>query len=495
MKKVGFAGLMVLLVTAGILVSVPNPVRAEGPEWSGGDGERVHCATPFLPRPTGEPEAIRSWLEATGRWRPSRTKGVTPPANPQVGDTWDWYIWDLGGMPVATLKPCTVRGMGPNVYVVVDDEEWGVSIDQTQVDRIVDHFENQSVGDFPAQGIWDLNTSHFGDPPNPLDGLDRIFLLYYRFNIAADGFFWYFDQYPDGSQPFASNEADVVYLATDSTDTPGSNYMLAVAAHEFQHMIQFNQDSNENSWVDEGFSELAMWLFGHPDTISSFNTNPDNCLTSFDGNWSDYIQVYLWTLYAYEQFGGQAMIWDLAHDPLNGMAGYLEALTTHGYTGTMEDVFSDWSAANYLDDETVPDGRFGYSGEDLPPFSAFRTHITYPESGSGSVQNWGTDYLRLTEFGGTPIFDFDGADVREFRLEAMAIDPVLPTLVTTIVPDGSSDAYFVWPEANGYNEVVISIANVYPTASASYTYQVDAISNLIFADGFESGDTLEWSYP
>ena len=38
-----------------------------------------------------------------------------PPPNPQVGDEWIWYIWDLSGMPVANELPCTVRGMGGQV--------------------------------------------------------------------------------------------------------------------------------------------------------------------------------------------------------------------------------------------------------------------------------------------------------------------------------------------------------------------------------------------
>lgn len=461
------------------------------PSFLPGQSERTGCAYPFLPRVSGSPEAIRIWLEATGQWRPSRVSGRTPPTNPQVGDTWDWYIWDLGGMPEATLKPCTVRGMGANSYVVVDDDEWNVTINQTDVDRIVTHFEDQSVGDFPTEGIWDLNTTHFGDPPNPLDNLERVFLLYYKFNIAADGYFWVFDQFPDGTQPWASNEADVIYLATDST-AAASDYMLAVAAHEFQHLIHYNHDPNEDSWVDEGLGELAMWLFGHPDTISSFNTNPDNSLTDWGGNWADYIQTYLWTLYAYEQFGGQTTIWNLVHNAANGMSGYLSTLTGQGYSVTMEDIFGEWSVANYLDDLTVPEGQFGYAGDTLPPFSPFRTHNDYPESGSGSAQNWATDYIRLANFDGTPIIDFNGDDARNFRVFVMALDPVLPTLAQTLDLDGTNDGYLAFAEANGYAEVILCVANVTPGSIASYSYDVDAISNLIFADGFESGDTINW---
>ena len=189
----------------------------------------AECLVPQLPRPAEDPAAIRARLEAQGLWTFGDDPALAPPADPQVGDTWLWYVWDLGGFPVADLKPATVRGMGDHCYVVVDDEEWNVSMNQADVDRIVEHFDNVSVGQFPDQGIWDLNTGHFGEPPNPLDGLDRIFLFYYRFDISADGFFWVYDQFPDGSQPFASNECDVVYLATDSSGGPPATSRTALA--------------------------------------------------------------------------------------------------------------------------------------------------------------------------------------------------------------------------------------------------------------------------
>jgi len=115
------------------------------------------CIYPLLPRLEESPEVIRARLDAEGRWHPNRTEALAPPADPQVGDAWLWYIWDLSGFPEATLKPCTVRGIGDNHYVVVDDDQWNVTIDQADVDRIVAHFEFMSLGNFPGQGIWELN--------------------------------------------------------------------------------------------------------------------------------------------------------------------------------------------------------------------------------------------------------------------------------------------------------------------------------------------------
>ncbi len=433
----------------------------------------VECLTHQLPRPDEPYAETRARLEASGQWAPTGGQTRSVPANPQVGDTWDWYIWDLGGMPVATLKPCTVRAMGDNVFVVVDDDEWNVGgMNQAAVDRIVANFENESVGNFPDQGIWDLNTSHFGDPPNPLDGQDRIFLLYYRFNISSDGYFWAFDQYPDGTQPWASNEADVVYLATDNGD-PGGDYMLAVAAHEFEHMIHFNTDENENSWVDEGLAELAMWLFGNPDNISGFNSNPDNSLTSWGGAWADYIQTYLWTLYMYEQFGGQQFIWDVAHQPLNGMSGYQQVLIDLSYSIPVEAIFANWTIANYLDDPTLGSGQFGYVGDTLPAFNPWRTYTELPVNGSSSLQNWAGEYARLTNMDAPAVFTFNGADARDFLVNLIALDPSLPTLVQPVLLDQMNDGALTFDAAAGYDETIICVANIHPSSSGIYLFNVD----------------------
>ncbi len=454
--------ILAIILCVGFAVSLlPNVAAA------------IDCPTRLLPRPAEDYEVTRARLEAAGQWQQTSDPARTPPPDPQLGDTWLWYVWDLGGMPVADLKPCTVRGMGDNCYVVVDDEEWLNGIDQDEVDRIVQHFENQSVGEFPDQGIWDLNTSHFGDPPNPLDGLDRIFLFYYQFNISADGFFWVFDQYPDGSMAWASNEADVVYLATDSGGGgPASDYMLAVAAHEFQHMIHFNQDSNEVAWVDEGLAELAMWLFGHPDNISSFNTNPDNSLLVWNGAWADYIKTYLWTLYFYEQYGGQPSIWNLIHNPANSLLGYQQTLDGEGYVTTTQDVCGDWVTANFLDDTTIPDGQFGYLGDDLPPFTAYRTHSVYPVSASGAVQHYAADYIRLQNVTAAPTITFNGADSRDFRLTLLAIDPDLPTLVQSVPLDDANDGSLTFGAAQGYAQVVMAIANVHASGTGLYNYEI-----------------------
>ncbi|MFN8176760.1 MAG: FlgD immunoglobulin-like domain containing protein [bacterium] len=428
--------------------------------------DHARCATWQLRDAVG---AAR-WAAPGLRTLPCDQTPVGPPPNPQVGDSWNWYLWRLNGFPTADLRSCTVRGMGAHCYVVVEDSQWNVHMNQAQVDSVVDAFENHSLGHWPDQGIWQLDTTNFGLPPDNLDQDPRVYFVYYDFDIAADGFFWAFDQECDDVAQFHSNETDVVYL-NDSDFDPAGSYMTAVLAHEFEHLIQYNYDQDEAGWVDEGIAEVAMWLYGHPDTISQFNTNPDHSLTTFNGNWYDYIKSYLFNLYFYERYGGQAAMWNLVHQPLNGIQGYDAVLDQLGYTANFPDVFSDWVVANYLDDTTIGDGRFGYAGETLPPFNPFVTYTTYPVGpNSGAVQHWAADYARYLN-GSRLHMTFDGADLNSFKVRALLLDPVNPTEVVDMTLNGTQTGTLPLPQLGStHDECVMVYASASDAGGTGYTY-------------------------
>jgi hypothetical protein len=356
---------------------------------------------------------------------------------------------------------------------VVENSQWGVTVDQQDVDAILDRFNESSPGATPNLGIYDINTQAFGEPPDALDNDPRIYLFYYDFGISADGFFWIFDQYPDGSQSFESNECEVIYMNSGAAD-PGGDYLLAVAAHEFQHMIHFAQDANEDPWVDEGMAELAMHLFGHPDAISGFPSNPDNNLTSWNGSWADYIKVYLWSLYAFEHHGGLDFTWAVLHEPANGIPGYNAVLADLGYAETFADVFLRWTVANFIDDTSFADGLYGYSTTDLPPFS-HTLHVDFPVGPIARfVNHWAADYVVFRD--GTALsFSFDGADNDAFMLEATSRNTGTTLAVAAYPPGPGQTASFGLPDFGvGYEDAVIVISSVAATGSGTYQYQAQA---------------------
>jgi hypothetical protein len=414
------------------------------------------------------------WTQPQVRGGPCGATPVGPPPNPQVGDSWNWYTWRLNGFPAADLKSCTVRGMGDHCYVVVEDSQWNVNVNQTQVDTIVDHFENESIGSFPTQGIWTLNTTHFGMPPDNIDLDPRVYILYYDFDVSSDGFFWSFDQECDNVAQFHSNEADVVYMNCSDFDPAGS-YLLAVLAHEFQHLIHFNQDPNEEAWVDEGMGELAMWLYGNPDNVVQFNGNPDRQLNTFSGNFYDYVKTYLWSLYFYERYGGQPAILSLVDKSQNGILGFEVVLDEFLYPENFTDVFSDWTVANYLDDTSIGDGRYGYVGETLPAFVPFATFSTYPVGPNpATVNHWAADYVRYLS--GNPLqTSFDGSDNSLFRVRALLLDNVNPTQIVDMTLGAGQVGTLSLPQLGGtHDEAVLVYSKTSGAGLPGYIYGATA---------------------
>ncbi len=409
-----------------------------------------------------------------------------PPLNPQVGDSWIWWLWVHSPMPPHFEEfVCTVRGLSDRGYVVVRDQEWEISIFQSDVDQILERWENTSVGPYPTQGIYEIDSLAFGEPPDELDNDKRIYLMWFDFEISADGFFFWFDEFPDGAfPPYHSNECEVLYLSTGSSGGgPGSDYMLAVASHEFQHMIHWKYDDDEDSWLNEGLSELAMWFYGNPDYIAGFNSQPDNDLTIWDGTWSDYIQTYLWTLYFFEQYGGHDAIFALVHEPANSIAGYEQVLDDFGYSEEVADVFADWTVANFLDDITLEDGRFGYIGDDLPPFNVAGTYSTYPVSNIyRTVNDWATDYYRFQDLTGFDnlLLSFDGNDTNRFAVWGLALYGNGTTDVHRMVLDEGTQTgeLYIAGLTDPADQIILVVASVSSTGGHDYIFSADGSQGI-----------------
>jgi hypothetical protein len=470
----GTAILIVLLAAAGSAVGGPVEPPAAGPAreasmpWEVTPGADVYWPVGGLP--------------------------TSPPENPQVGDSWLWWLWVHDPMPPHFEQAmCTVRGMSDRGYVIVRDDEWLVSVDQADVDQILERWENSSVGPWPDKGIYELDSLAFGAPPDRIDMDPRIYLVWFDFGIAADGFFFFFDEYPEGTYPeYHSNECEALYLNPYSTGGPSGNYMLAVAAHEFEHMIHWNWDENETSWVTEGFAELAMWLYGAPDNITGFSSNPDNCLTEWTGVWADYIKTYLWSLYFYERYGGLPAVYDVVHDPANSIEGFENVLDDLGYTQDFADVFADWAVANYLDDPSVEDGRFGYVGDDLPAFGVSGTYSTYPVGPvSKTVNHWATDYYRFQSLDsyGSLLLTFDGDDSNSFAVWALALHQDGATQVHRMPVDGATQtgALYISGLTDPGDQVVLVAASISSTGGTGYSFSAVASQGVESDPGGEGG--------
>ncbi len=290
-----------------------------------------------------------------------------------------------------------------HVYMWVEE---GVHFDRDELEDAADLFEEHS---------YPTDRAFFGSEWSPgVDNDSHVSILHARnLGNTIAGYYSSADEFVSAVRD-DSNEMEMFYINVENV-TVNDDFYNGVLAHEFQHMIHWYNDRNEETWLNEGFSELAMYLNGF-DTGGSdwiFATETDTQLNSWPEGpgeaGANYGAGYLFTSYFLDRFGPEATQALVSH-PENSFASVEAVLEELGTGLTYEDLFADWIVANLLDDPSIADGRFGYEEIDPPSFDVEPTYYEgdYPVSESTTVHQHGTDYVELR--GERPlVFRFTGS--------------------------------------------------------------------------------------
>ena len=299
-----------------------------------------------------------------------------------------------------------------NVYFFVHRD---LSVRDSDVQKLVDTFQTK---------IYSTNRKFFGDEPNPgVDGDPHLFILYTRgLGQNVGGYASSADGYSRLAQPY-SNEKEIFYINAEAYGSPANPDLPGTLAHEFQHMIQGHHDSNEDTWMNEGFSMLAEFLNGYRTGAEfSFVANPDLQLNAWDdsgagANSGHYGASFMYLAYFLDRFGEDATK-ALVTKKENGLLAVEKTLKdlkitdkTTGLPTTAVDVFSDWIIANYIGDKAVGDGRYYYNNYPKAPrvTNHAATVTTCPLSvRSATVHQFGADYIRIS-CRGTFTLNFTGS--------------------------------------------------------------------------------------
>jgi len=277
-----------------------------------------------------------------------------------------------------------------HVYMWVED---GVHFDRDDLIAAANLFEEHT---------YPTDRAFFGSEWTPgVDNDPHLSILHARgLGDSIAGYYSSADEFVSAVRD-DSNEMEMFYINVDNVRI-NSDFYNGVLAHEFQHMIHWYNDRNEETWLNEGFSELAMYLNGF-DTGGSewtFAMEPDTQLDSWPEGpgaaGANYGAGYLFTSYFLDRFGSEATQALVAHDE-NGLAAVDAVLADLGTGMTHDDFFADWVAANFLDDPYIADGRYGYEEIDPPSFDIETTYYEsdYPVSESSTVHQYGTDYIEV----------------------------------------------------------------------------------------------------
>ncbi len=318
-----------------------------------------------------------------------------PVATPlQVGAQQSFWVLDTDNDRYFQA-PATLINVSEHLYFWVED---GINVAERDLKKLAAAFD---------QKIYPTNRQFFGSEWTPgIDGDPRLHVLIAsNLGNSIAGYFSSADEYPTQINEF-SNAREMFVINADTTRL-SDEYTYGVLAHEFQHMIHWYQDRNEETWLNEGFADLAHFLNGYEpgDSEWAYIQNPDIQLN----NWPDepdpahYGASFLFVNYFLDRFGEKASQ-ALVAASANGLASIDHVLggipLQNGVSGQIisaDDVFIDWAVANYLQDRRVGDGRYAYhnypAAPQVGPSEVLTDCPTEPQL--RQVHQYGVDYIRI----------------------------------------------------------------------------------------------------
>jgi immune inhibitor A len=320
----------------------------------------------------------------------------TPPAY-QVGDQETFWVGESDTLRHFEVT-ATLRYVGAHSYWWVEDS---YDVPDADIAASAETFENS---------IYPTDRAFFGSEWSPgVDNDPRVHI--FLGNVpGVGGYFYSINEYSKLINPY-SNQKEMFFININAAK-PGSDRLDSILAHEFQHMIHWYNDANEETWVNEGLSELAMALNGYDTggTERAFTQTPDTQLNTWGDSPNESIGHYggsfLFVSYFLERFG-EDMMRQVVANPANGADGFNAVLAATGQPYRFDNVFSDWLVANYLDDPTLGAGLWGYRDLSVGPVTLDAQHKDYPVDRESTVHQYAADYVTF-EGQGTLTIEFTG---------------------------------------------------------------------------------------
>ena len=305
-----------------------------------------------------------------------------------------------------SLLPATCRFVGENSYVFVEDLQWdenGGPVLQLDVDFLSHLFELASPAD-PTRGVFELETATFGRPPD-VDDDPRIYILVLKLDPGLLG---YFDP-SIATDPDPALRRDMIFMSS-SVLLENQYAAGGTLAHEFQHLIHWGHDADEEIWLNEGLSGYAELLSGYPEidttNVPAFLRQPGIGVTAWESQSYNYGSTYLYVAFLAERFG-IGLMGGLVSEPRNGIDGVDVSLAP--FQQDFRATWAGWTAANYAGSDV----RYGYEAIGERRATPLVTPGLPFDRVDGVVdQQWGTTYIIFRDSGSTEIDFFGDANGR-----------------------------------------------------------------------------------
>ena len=425
----------------------------------------------------------------------------------EIGEQLLWPVLDnVNG--INTMELYELRAASINVEVWVQCDLSYPEGDPRQPDVITNEQALYIMNEFD-DNIYPTVTSYFGTPDehfgDPLedyynaDGRNVLLISNVRDELYYDRSYPYYivGYYsPSLETDFDRNIITIDTLSWDTRTGEGTSQVYeATTAHEYQHLVHDDYNTDDDDFMNEGCSMYSETLCGYPlawGDIEAYLATPDNSLVEWADQGdinilADYGCSLLWSIYLSDHYGGAGFLSYFVGAGIPGIEGINAALAHFGYTEEFNDVFHDWRIANLIHTNQIGDGKYNYIYLDLqdtdptrvydvnrPWFPErlgidFGTTKTYIKDDTeiSMVNSYGSDYISL---GGlkdkfNPIFVFDGDDY--------ASPP------TWITEDMDGDGDFEWYSTPALSESDVSLETTIDLSSYSAaTLTFDTFYNI-----------------
>ena len=244
----------------------------------------------------------------------------------------------------------TIRYVGSNAYFYIENDWW----DNLKIaERNEINYGLDSLSKEFDKTIYPVLTSTYGNEKKPgIDGDYRVSVLFHQMEEGTAGYFRTMDSYRKLQAP-QSNEKEIVYLSVDYI-----NYEIikSYLAHEFTHLISFNQKEQrigqeEDVWLNELRAEYSSTLLGYDEDYKESNlqqraerfiNSPSDSLTEWKGNPRDYGIINIFAQYLVEHYGIEILSESMS-SPYVGIASINYVLTQKDIEKDFAQIFTDWT--------------------------------------------------------------------------------------------------------------------------------------------------------
>lgn len=334
-----------------------------------------------------------------------------------------------------------------NLYIYIEKPWWDSQI-QTKQNEILAALDSLSY-EFNSK-IYPNLTSIFGSEWRPgVDGDNRITILFEPMNSNEGGYFRTVDEYLKLQLP-DSNEREMVYLSLDRISDP---QLKAILAHEFMHLITFNQKNKifgveDDTWLNEARADYSSTILGYDDNyqgsnlqkrVQAFIENPSDSITEWNSTKYDYSSVSLFAHYLIDHYSINVLS-DSLKSKYVGINSINYALQKVGFKDNFGQIFTNWTVASVLNNCSIGQ-KYCYLNQNLKNFRLGPSLNFLPLNGNVSLsvtnvtKNWTGNWLKFIGGNGDLKLDFSSLKGLNFQVPYIIEDSAGSYAVKFLVLD------------------------------------------------------------